>query len=44
MMLPERVSKHTPILGEQGIKTIRRTKLAIVGMSVMARRLLSWQH
>jgi hypothetical protein len=33
MTLPQRLSKHTPILGEQGIKTIRRTKLAIVGMS-----------
>jgi hypothetical protein len=33
MTLPQRLSKHTPILGEQGIETIRRTKLAIVGMS-----------
>jgi molybdopterin/thiamine biosynthesis adenylyltransferase len=33
MTLPQRLSKHTPILGEQGIQTVRRTKLAIAGMS-----------
>lgn len=33
MTLPQRLAKHTPILGEDGIRTIRRTKLAIAGMS-----------
>ena len=33
MKVPERLSKHAPIVGEEGIEKIRRTRLTIVGVS-----------